>query len=478
MSFSSFNLSTPLNKAIADLGFENPTEIQSQTIPKLLNSQSDFVGQAQTGTGKTAAFLLPLLQRLQQKKSSDDVQALILTPTRELAHQVHEELNKLGKYLSLRSTTIYGGTSYDKQIKALKKDLAQIVVGTPGRVIDLINRKVLKLGSCHHLIIDEADEMLNMGFLEDVQFIMDSVSSDKNMWMFSATMPNPIVGLIRKKFSDPEVVKLENETMSNKNIDQYYCLLKKKDFIKGLMRIYQSVENCYGIVFCETRNETKLMADQLMSQGISADTLHGELGQSGRDLAMNNFRERKVDLLVCTDVAARGIDVSHVTHVFNMGLPRKNESYVHRIGRTGRAGLKGQSISFIAPTEKRNLRGLESHIGQKLAELKLPEGRQIKNQKVANELEKMEGLKKAIEERGNDFRVDSTFQSFSNYFSELSKEEVLKLLFSYQYNRDFRYIDENLNVEVPTPKRGPTSREKNSKKTKFRGKTSQRQKRA
>jgi ATP-dependent RNA helicase DeaD len=447
MSFQDFNLLEPINKAITDLGYTKPSDIQEQAIPILLNHEGDFVGQAQTGTGKTAAFVIPLLQQLDLKASN--VQAIVLAPTRELANQVHEEILKLGKYMDIKTTTVYGGVSYDKQITALKKHRPQVVVGTPGRIIDLINKGFLKLDTCKLITIDEADEMLNMGFMEDVQTIIDSLSADKKMWMFSATMPAPIKSMIDRKFSRPKMVKVDKKTLSNADISQFYCITRRRYYADALQTVIEAADECFGIVFCETRMETKNLSDLLLSKGISCASLHGELSQHERDNAMRKFKEKKVDLLICTDVAARGIDVTNITHVFNMGLPRQNESYVHRIGRTGRAGQKGTAISFIAPEETRKIRHLENLTGQKLTPYELPKPVELKKIKISKELVKMDKIKIAITDKQDDFKVDPTFEFFENYFSDLSKEQILKVLFSYRFNKEIRQIDESPLKDVP-----------------------------
>lgn len=455
MSFQLFNLSESLKKAINDLGYENPTEIQAEAIPYLLDSEDDFVGQAQTGTGKTGAFLLPLIERLNLKSKS--VQALVLTPTRELAQQVHGELEKYCKYLPVRSTTVFGGVPYETQIRNLQKSFAQVVVGTPGRIIDLMKRNVLDLTNCTQFVIDEADEMLNMGFLEDVQDIMKALPSEKRIWMFSATMPPVISNMVEREFSNPKIIQVKKTTLSNASITQHYCVLNRKDFSRGLRAICESQKDCFGIVFCETRQETVRVTETLLNYGISALSLNGELSQAQRNHALKMFKEKKVNILVCTDVAARGIDVSHITHVFNMGLPRQWESYVHRIGRTGRAGRLGEAISFITPSESRSLRGIERLTGQKMTSYPLPKVKDLKKMKVTHELEKLDGIKEALEAKKEDFVLDESYSYFRDYLQDLSKEEILKILFSYHFKKDMRQIEEGLNITtIPLSSGGST----------------------
>ena len=452
MNFTDLNLSPSILRAINDQGFTSPSDIQEQAIPKLIGADKDFVGQAQTGTGKTAAFVIPMLENINAKAST--VQSLVLAPTRELANQVYEEIEKLGKYTGIKATTVYGGVPYQKQINDLRKGKPQIVVGTPGRIIDLIDKDVLKLNNCKLLTIDEADEMLNMGFIEDVQLIIDKLDDKKKLWMFSATMPPQILKLIDTKFNQPEVVKVAKKTLSNENITQYYYLLKKKHFSSALKRILDAHIDYLGVVFCETKRETSELADQLQALGMSAASLHGDLNQVQRDISMRKFKEKKVKLLVCTDVAARGIDVSNVTHVFNMGLPRQLESYVHRIGRTGRAGLKGVAISFMKPEERRKIKQVERLTGQKMEAYQLPSSQVLKELKVQKELTKMDGLKAAIVDKENAFKIDETFALFQNYFQELSREQIMQLMFSYSFNRELRNIDDSEHLTSPSFSRG------------------------
>jgi ATP-dependent RNA helicase DeaD len=444
VSFTQFNFSKPIQEAVDAMGFEKPSDIQEQAIPILLDYEGDFVGQAQTGTGKTAAFLLPLLEKMDT--SSRDVEALVIAPTRELAGQVQQELQKLSRFMGVRSTTVYGGTSYSIQERALKKDRAQIVVGTPGRIIDLIKKGTLKLNNCKNLILDEADEMLNMGFLEDVQSIITSLPEEKRIWMFSATMPGPIANLVKREFTDPQFVKVKKQNLTNDNILQQYCVLNRRDFTKGLRIVLASQSDCFGIVFCETRMECKTVADGLIDLGISAGALHGEMGQAQREATMKRFKAKKLSVLVCTDIAARGIDVSHITHVFNLGLPRQLESYVHRIGRTGRAGEKGVAISFIQRNERGQLKRIEAMTNQKLIPFDMPKASDLKKLKIEGELTKMNSLRDAVTNTEEDFILDASYEEFENYFSELDKDQTLKLLFSYRFNRELRMLEEGLKL--------------------------------
>lgn len=474
MNFQEFELSQPINDAIIQMGFTSATEVQEKVIPILRTHQGDFVGQAQTGTGKTAAFVIPLLEQINFK--SKKIQALILAPTRELANQVYEEIKKLGKFLPLKATTVYGGVPYVKQINEITRDNPQIIVGTPGRIIDLINRKVLNLSQCHQLIIDEADEMLNMGFIDDVQTIISSLNQTKKMWMFSATMPDPIVKLIEKKFSKPKIVQLEKRISGNRNIKQYYFVAHRRHFGSALKCFIDANPDSKGIVFCETRQDTKQLAELMQRRGVSVAALHGELSQSQRDDSMKKFKDKRVDFLICTDVAARGIDVPNISHVFNMGLPKQYESYVHRIGRTGRAELKGTSISFVAPDQIRKRSAIEHFTGQKMEEINLPDANTLKKLKIIKELHKMENIKNAILSKEDSFALDPSFVYFQSYFSDLTKEQALKLLFTYRFNQEIRHIDESVFVDAPPKESSKRSPERDGYRSRDRNRNRSRNK--
>ena len=475
MTFSFNKLSRPLLTAISELGYKEPTEIQSIAIPILLEGSTNFVGQAQTGTGKTAAFCLPLLEKLDLDKKA--IQAIILSPTRELASQINQDILRFARYLPIKTATVYGGVGYGDQLNNLRK--ANIVVATPGRAIDLLKRGKLNINDCKFFIIDEADEMLKMGFIDDVELLMKNVSNSAQTWMFSATMPGPIVRLIEKKLNFPKIIRIKKKRSSDTNISQSFCHLQKKDFIKALKVILLTEENFFGIVFCETKEETKNLSKRLIDIEKRVVTLHGDLDQKQRDIAMEQFKNKKADILVCTDVAARGLDISQVTHVINMGLPRRPDSYIHRIGRTGRAGQVGKAISFVAPSDSKNLKIIERITDQKLTNFPLPCPFESKRKRVSVELERMHRLKKTISERGSDFHIDDSFEVFSKYLMDMSKEDIIKLLFSYSFDREFRSIDESLEnlknsmlsrPEFPTGRPQRTSkRDRNKKRSSYRG---------
>jgi ATP-dependent RNA helicase DeaD len=463
MKFSDFNLNENFQKAISDLGFIDATDIQSIAIPKLLETNNDFVGQAQTGTGKTIAFVLPLLEKLNAK--SFDIQALILTPTRELANQVEKEIVKLGKYSDIRSQCVYGGTEYEPQIESIRKDNPHIIVGTPGRVIDLIKKKIIKLDKAKFCVLDEADEMLTMGFVEDVQFALDQFNGNRQLMMFSATMPKAILKLIDKSFKNTIIEKIEKGSLSSDAITQEYYVVREKHMREALSRLIDNSENVYGIVFCRTKIETKEVGDDLKKRGYSVDVLNGDMGQTERDHAMNNFKKKKVNILVCTDVAARGIDVDSLTHVFNYGLPRDNESYVHRIGRTGRAGMTGVAYTIIAPAHENSIRSLEEHINQKIKKSSLPSIDDLKLKIVSKELTQAKQIFEAISRKGDEFKTEVGFDLLKEGFSELSKEELLKLMFVWKFNKEMRHLNNLADIETFTLKKKKPKKKPHQKRT-------------
>lgn len=350
--FSALGLSENVLQALQKKGWETPSAIQEKTIPLLLQDEKDVVGQAQTGTGKTGAFGLPLVDKLDD--SSKKVQALIMCPTRELAIQVAEEITSFKGNKRLWVQAVYGGANFGTQARALEKG-AQIVVGTPGRIRDHIERKTLKLDAVTHVVLDEADEMLNMGFEEEVREILKSVPQKKRMLLFSATMPQPILKIAKTFMGDYEMIAVEKKELTIELVDQIYFEVRDHDRFEALCRIIDTEPEFYGIVFCRTKAETDMVADKLIDRGYDAEAIHGDVTQNQRELTLKKFKLRKVTILVATDVAARGIDVNDLTHVVNYNLPQDPEAYVHRIGRTGRAGKHGTAISIISPAEKRDL---------------------------------------------------------------------------------------------------------------------------
>ncbi len=369
--FAALGLSEKTIKALAKKGFEEPSPIQALTIPVLLKGEKDVVGQAQTGTGKTAAFGLPILEMI--NKSNGNVRAIVLAPTRELAIQVAEEINSFANGRKLKIVPVYGGQSIELQIRQLKKGV-DIVVGTPGRVQDLIDRKILKLDKLEYFILDEADEMLNMGFVEDIEKILESTNKDKRMLFFSATMPKEILKIAENHMrKDYEIIKVESKELTTNLTDQIYFEVKQKDKFEALCRIIDLEPEFYGIVFCRTKNDVNELAGKLNDRGYDAGELHGDITQNHREVTLNRFKAKKLSILVATDVAARGIDVNDLTHVVNYAIPQEAESYVHRIGRTGRAGKEGTAITFMTPSEYKKLLQIKRITKTDIRKEKLPE---------------------------------------------------------------------------------------------------------
>lgn len=370
--FGNIQLSRKIHNAIAEMGFEEPSPIQTQTIPLVLDGL-DVIGQAQTGTGKTAAFGIPIMERI--SADSRHIQALVLTPTRELAIQVSEELAKIGKFKRIKTFPIYGGQSIDRQIKALKFGV-QVVIGTPGRLLDHIRRKTIKLDHVKMLILDEADEMLDMGFIEDIEDIMQSMPSEgRQTLLFSATMPIAISNLARKYMNDPLTITISKEQLTVPLIDQFYYETREK--LEGLCRVIDIETAGKLIIFCRTKKGVDELVASLQARGYMADGLHGDLSQAQRDRVMKKFRDGKLEILIATDVAARGLDIEDITHVINYDIPQDPESYVHRIGRTGRAGKKGVAFTFIEPREYRQLKLIEKQVKTRIIRKQLPSAADI-----------------------------------------------------------------------------------------------------
>lgn len=368
-SFRALGLSENTLQALAEKGFEEPTKIQEKIIPILLQGAGDIIGQAQTGTGKTAAFGLPLIETLPEGK--EGVQTLILAPTRELAIQVSEEFISLKGKKNLQAVPIYGGQSIEHQIRALRKGV-DVVIGTPGRVLDLIKRKVLKLEKISHVVLDEADEMLTMGFQEELESILEQTPTEKQMLLFSATMPDKILRLAKRYMRDFQIVKVQKSEVTELLVDQMYYEVRHSDKFEALCRIIDVEPDFYGVVFTRTKKDADEVSHHLTERGYEAEALHGDIPQQQREKILGRFKQKKVSLLIATDVAARGIDVNDLTHVVNYSLPGDVESYVHRIGRTGRAGKKGVAITFVTPNEFRSLHIVERVTKGKIRRERLP----------------------------------------------------------------------------------------------------------
>jgi ATP-dependent RNA helicase DeaD len=431
MTFQELGLNSDLLKAVTELGFQNPTPIQQQTIPALSNQQTDLVALAQTGTGKTAAFGLPLLNRIDCDNKTP--QALVLAPTRELCVQITNDIKNYGKYLKgFAVTPIYGGARIDGQIKDIKRGV-QIVVATPGRLIDMIERRAINLNTVKVVVLDEADEMLNMGFKEDLDIILSQTPNDKNTWLFSATMPKEVERIARNYMSKPMELSTGKKNEGADNLEHIYYLVQSRDRYLALKRIADYYPEIFGIVFCRTKAETQEVADSLIKDGYSADALHGDLSQSQRDFVMKRFRSRTLQMLVATDVAARGIDVNNVTHVINYNLPEDVENYTHRTGRTARAGKSGIAIAIITPKDSGKIKDIERIIKKKFEKKDVPNGLEVCEKQLFNLVHKLHNVEVKDDE------IESFLPAIYEELKDLSKEELIKRFISEEFNRFHEY---------------------------------------
>ena len=388
LTFKELNLPEPLQRAIDGLGYETPSPVQEQTLPILLGASTDFIGQAATGTGKTAAFSIPMLTRIDTAKKG--VQALVLCPTRELAMQVSQQINILGKYLGIRSVPVYGGASYGDQIRGLR-DGAAIVVGTPGRVIDHLARGTLKLENVRTVILDEADEMISMGFKDELEEILKTVNRDEsNIWLFSATMSKEVRRVADTYLKTPKQVQINKKEMLSETVEQFYYVTQESNKPEILCKLIDNAENFYGLIFCQTKALVSDLTQYLTDRGYRVDCLHGDKDQRDRERTMQSFRDKRVQMLVCTDVAARGLDVKDVTHVVNYSIPRELDSYVHRIGRTARSGKAGVAMSLVTPANKRLVERIEFMTKSRMTQGKIPSGKEVGIKKVNALLPKFE----------------------------------------------------------------------------------------
>ncbi len=457
-TFKETGLNQEILKAIGEMGFETPTPIQKKTIPALLSSGQDIIALAQTGTGKTAAFGLPLIQLTEADSAS--IQALVLCPTRELCMQITGDLKEFSKYMrQIKIEAVYGGTSIDKQIKAIKAK-PQVVVGTPGRVLDLIRRKVLNLTQIQWLVFDEADEMLNMGFKEDLDAILEKTPDEKQTCLFSATMPREIVEIAEKYMRNPEEISVGKRNSGADNVKHEYYVVHARDRFEALKRLADVNPKLYGIVFCRTRQDTKEVADKLIDAGYNADALHGDLSQQQRDYVMNRFRSKNLQILVATDVAARGLDVNDLTHVINYNLPDELEAYTHRSGRTGRAGKNGISIALVHARENRKIKDLEKVTGIKFERKMVPTGKEICEKQLFNLVSKVEKV------NVEDAKIEEFLPAIYKKLEWLSREELIKHFVSVEFNQFLNYYKDadDLNIPVST-KNGKESRGRDRNKS-------------
>jgi ATP-dependent RNA helicase DeaD len=448
MKFNEMNLSKPVLRAVEEMGFEEATPIQAQTIPMALEGQ-DIFGQAQTGTGKTAAFGLPLLEKINDNTS---VQALIIEPTRELAVQTGEELYRLGKFKGVHTTTVYGGASIGGQIKLLKKN-PPVVIGTPGRILDLIKRGILKLNNVETLVLDEADEMLKMGFIEDIESIIRELPTERQTLLFSATVPKEIKRIADHFMKNPVSVHVEAKEMTADLIDQYYT--RCKDYEKfDLLTQFIDVQNPdLSIVFARTKRRVDEVARGLIERGYSAEGIHGDLSQEKRLGVLRNFKNGKLDILVATDVAARGLDITGVTHVYNFDIPQDPESYVHRIGRTGRAGKEGMSVTFVTGNEMSYLRTIENLTKKPITALRPPTPQEAFRGQLSNVVEQVKEL--------TDVDDTDKYQDAVNYLSEHYTEDQIAIALIRSLVKDPSDVKVEITPERPLPNRGGNGQKRN-----------------
>ena len=430
MTFQELGLNAEVLQSIEQLGFSTPTPIQEQAIPYLLGVHSDFIGLAQTGTGKTAAFGLPLIHNVDA--SSQLPQGLVIAPTRELCLQITRDLQAFSKQAKHKVVSVYGGADIRKQMQDIKRG-CNIVVATPGRLVDLIKRKAVRLEQVDYVVLDEADEMLNMGFKEDIDMILDQTPPTKNVWLFSATMP-PEVARISKNYQDnPLEVSIGHKNQSNENIEHIYHVVKEKDRYPAVKRILDVHPDIYGLIFCRTKRETGMVAEKLGKEGYSAEALHGDLSQAQRDRVMDRFRTKAIQVLVATDVAARGIDVDNITHVINYNLPDEIENYTHRSGRTARAGRKGQSIVLINTREGRKISSIEKQMRVTFTKGEVPGPADICRMQMKHM------LKQVLETPIRTKDIADFLPEMYEAFADLSKEEVIQKFISTEFNRFFDY---------------------------------------
>ncbi len=439
-TFETFGLNTEILKAISELGFETPTAIQEKTIPHLLQSKQDLIALAQTGTGKTAAFGLPIIQ--QTDLISPKTQTLVLCPTRELCIQITSDFAKYAKYMTnLNIVSVYGGASSENQIRALDRG-AQIVVGTPGRVMDLMNRKKLKIKNIKWLVLDEADEMLNMGFKDDIDTILSETPQERQTLLFSATMPHEVARIAENFMNEPIEITAGKRNIGAENIEHIYYTVNERDRYLALKRIADINPNIYGIVFCRTKMETKQVADNLIGDGYNADALHGDLSQAQRDYVMNRFRSTHLQLLVATDVAARGLDVNDISHIINYNLPSDSEIYIHRSGRTARAGKSGVSISIVTPNEIGRIREIERLISKKMEKKPVPIGRDICEKQLFNMIDKIENVVV------DNSQIEKYLPPIYEKLETLSREDLIKHFVSAEFNRFLEYYKNAPDINV------------------------------
>jgi len=428
--FEALGLGEAIIKAVNEMGFETPSEVQEKAIPILLEQETDIVALAQTGTGKTAAFGFPLIEKIDSK--SKITQGLILSPTRELCLQITNELKNYSKFIpGLHTVAIYGGASITEQAKQIKRG-AQIIVATPGRMQDMINRKMVNINNIGYCVLDEADEMLNMGFFEDINAILSHTPDDKNTWLFSATMPREVATIAKRFMQEPIEITVGHKNTGSKNVSHEYYVVNSRDRYAALKRLADANPDIFSVIFCRTKRDTQKVAENLIGDGYNAAALHGDLSQNQRDLVMKSFRNRQIQMLVATDVAARGIDVDDVTHVINYQLPDEIETYTHRSGRTGRAGKSGVSMVIVSKSEIRKIKSVERIIKKSFEKKEIPSGEEICQVQLFH-------LASDIGKAEINHEIDSYLPSINEVLEEFSKEELIKKFFSVEFSRFHNY---------------------------------------
>ncbi|MCG8734217.1 DEAD/DEAH box helicase [Tenacibaculum finnmarkense] len=458
-TFLDLGLKEPINKALTDLGYEKPTVIQEKAIPQIISSTDDLKAFAQTGTGKTAAFSLPIIEQIDS--SDKNTQAIILSPTRELAVQIGNNIKDFAKYIpDLKVVTVYGGSNIEEQIRGLKRG-AQIVVGTPGRTVDLINRRALRLGNVKWLVLDEADEMLNMGFKDELDKVLEATPDTKQTLLFSATFPREVEAIARNYMTNPVEITSGEKNQGSDNVTHEYYVVNERTRYQALKRIADVNTNIYAIIFCRTRRETQEVANNLIKDGYSADALHGDLSQQQRDSVMGKFRKKTIQILVATDVAARGLDVTELTHVINHKLPDQIENYNHRSGRTGRAGNKGISAVLVNNKEKGRLRSIERIIKKKFEAKKVPTGKEICQNQLMHLIEKV----KATEV--NNEQIEEFLPSIYEKLEDLTREELIQKFVSLEFNKFLTYYNKSDDLNDISNKDSSRARATDENMTRF-----------
>ena len=442
-TFEELGVSGEIRRAIEELGFVQPMPVQEAVIPYLLENKRDVIALAQTGTGKTAAFGIPLLQRIDTSRR--EPQALVLSPTRELCLQIADDIRDFGKYIDgLHIEAVYGGASIEPQMRALKKGV-NIIVATPGRLIDLKNRGVADLSNIRNIVLDEADEMLNMGFSDSISEIFESINEDHSTLMFSATMSREVEKVAKKYLHDYEEIVVGSRNEGAENVNHIYYMVNAKDKYLALKRIVDYYPRIFAIIFCRTKVETQEIADKLIKDGYNAESLHGDLSQPQRDQTMQKFRQHLTQLLVATDVAARGLDVDDLTHVINFGLPDDIENYTHRSGRTGRAGKKGTSISIVHSREKFKIRNIEKEIGKEFVKSEIPSAEEICKKQLYKVMDQI------VKTDVDDEEIAPFMQDISRYFEYIDKDELIKKIVSLEFGKFLAYYADAPEIEAVVP---------------------------